>query len=184
MLAAALSVLASADACRTAQAGAYVNKEYGFSVEVPDGYKTCDHQGYQHDTGVTILLDDSSPACHFSELHPIIEVRAYYNAAFEPDAEAFLGDGCHDDQGQLLPAPSGLAFRHSHTARCQRHYEGGWTRVFVVTHAWEQGEGFGDDSTKPMIFYLAHLSTSMSRLADDLERFRSVMETIQIFTPE
>ncbi len=183
---AATLVLALASISAPSFAGTYENQEYGFSVEVPNDAAHCAHRaGAGHVTGVIVILDASDIDCEQMHGHPGIGINGMYNADFATDVVSDLQSLCGDGKGGLTAAPPDLAFKHSRSAACSIPHDGGWVTIYVATMAWSWSDpGDDPDMQAPLIEYHARLFTTAERLEADTERFRAILNTVRIFTPE
>lgn len=167
-------------------AGTYENLEYGFSVEVPSDTARCMHLSSGiHPTGVIIILDASDIECDHVRGHPSIGIAGSYNSSFDTDVVSGLQGLCGDGNGGLTAAPPGLAFKHSRSAACRVPRDGDWITLYVASLAWSRSDpGTDPEWQTPWIEYDAWLHTTAERFEADTERFRAILNTVRIFTPE
>src|SRR6185437_7327351 len=65
----------------------YVNREFGFSVCIPEGRPTCGAEPGTHDTGIMVFLDHGPSDCRDRSKRASVSVNGEYNAM---DAHSLL----------------------------------------------------------------------------------------------
>lgn len=157
-------------------------EEFGVSVMLPAGARLCYGESGTHVHGIYTLLDGQD--CGSSRHGPALGVWANYNAAFAPDAVAYLQayDDCADTgprwDGEWRSAVGGLP-----TAYCQRVLPDGRIVVALMGQSAPWGPGFGDEEGRtPRLFYHVWLHTTPSRRERDLATFRTFVRSIRIHT--
>lgn len=174
LIASALLLLAPVPAC--AQAPERVQAEYGFKVRFPAHAPLCDAVSGEHNVGWFMPLEGD---CDVSARRII--VLASYNAAFQTSPEAITY--CTGTQAQRGGVD--LAFTGHPSATCLKHDPDGTILVTVAAQAWPQPAPSGDaeEDKAPWINYYAYLETTPSRLDEDMQAFRRVVETVRIIPP-
>ena len=174
----------------------YENRQYGFSVEIPDGATRCtvdpgtNTDGtpglYTQDHGASIFLDNRSGDCAELHKHPAVNLYAAYNVLDERlDELAQSWCSLGKIKFRLVEPPQNLGFNFRPSHICRMDADDGWANIQVITQGGKQpGPPLTLNTDVPLVNYSARLRTTEQRFETDLLRFRAILGTVRFFQPE
>lgn len=151
----------------------YINVDYQFSVELPQGYPACVSEHTNH--GVEILLDAQArcEADHWDM--PRIMVFANYNVATEAETPTRLAHFlCGYRVSRRIARLRRTTFGGRNAAGCRRYLDEGKLSVEIATLRKT------DRWAMHWIEVSAELETTADRYARDMRVFRRVLKTVWI----
>ena len=156
----------------------YRNEEFGITLPVPRDVVLCVNPPTEHDDGALLLLGttDANRCQEPNHDHErSIDVFASYptdDTSKLPDLLGLMCDApCEQPPGVWQIA--GLRTEAGETT-----YPDGSIDILVVTQAGKPNPAF--DPTAPSINYTLTLHTGTKNLAEDLQVFRAVLQTIRL----
>jgi len=174
-------ILAVLSARTAAAQKVYINSEFGIRVPVPNQGFLCPTLKDERDHGFGILLGGGSPKdCHEDAHHRSIWLFAFFNALDETKhLSGLLKMGCDAGGGTCRAGPSDLKLPGLQSAVGRVDGPDRWIVIVVATQA-----GMPDvfDPNEPSVNYLFSLHTSPDHLNQDLQVFRTILETVKLGT--
>jgi hypothetical protein len=181
-----LLVLTALPAQSLAQTNVYYNRQFGFSVPIPQGlYLFSPHQMTGMDHGRQFFFKPTSVEdCNNGGCDRYIAVDAYYNS-IEDTAKLhdFLKNECTVFGGpKCLQAPKDLTNKKMASESARADLPNGRVEILVVTQAGKPNPNV--DDAAPSINYSIYLLTTKEHLEQDLLPFRVILRTIRISPTE
>jgi hypothetical protein len=172
-----LALLGSA----SAHAETYRVPNFGFTVRIPPGTRSCSLDQAGQDHGPLIALDPRHARLYCSDVDPIrfVSVSGWDNVLEDISTlPAWLKFNLDELHGRRVAAPPGVRFSGPFpTASAQVDEAGGWVDVVVVTQ--RPAHPTRERPNAAGVNYEASLHTDKAHYAADLRVFRSILASVR-----
>lgn len=160
------------------------NKEFGFSVVVPDGALSCVWSSGGHPHGFSVFLYPDKLGCQTKNPQPYVGIFGNYNVLFYMTPMQSLTLLCSIDTiSEASSNTLNVSFQNRLSAVCREDEKNGWINIYVAAQSQicpDNKSAANSKMKEPCIDYTAHLHTRPETFAEDLEIFRAILTTVHL----
>jgi len=156
----------------------YVNREFGFSIQIPAGRPTCGAEPDTHDTGIMIFLDRGPSGCHDRNKRASIAVNGTYNAMDARSPLQLLSVFCLGAQPKRTSAEEFGNIEDLWPAMCEIEREDGFVNLIFARQSRVTSVG-----AIPRINYTMVIRVPSGKLRRDMEGMKAMLRSVRFFQP-
>jgi hypothetical protein len=156
----------------------YVNRLFGFSVQIPAGRPTCRAEPYTQDTGIMIFLDRGPSDCRDRNKRASVSVNGNYNAMEAHSLFELLAIYCGTAQPQRTSSEEFGNLREVWPAMCRVQRENGFVDLILVRQSPVSTVG-----ETPRIDYDAVIHASSGELSKHVKSAKEILRSVRFLPP-
>lgn len=156
----------------------YVNREFGFSVQIPQNRPTCGAESGTHDTGIMVFLARGPSDCGDRSKRAYVAVNGTYNAMDARSLLQLLSIFCGTAQPQRTSSEEFGRLRERWPAMCRVQRGDGFVDLILVNQSPVSAVG-----ETPRINYTVDIHAPSGELTRDLKSAKEVLRSVRFFHP-